>query len=141
MDDNKVDGYISVTDLAKELRVDSKAIRNRARDMDAMKVGRTYFLTKAQADGIRADPPLPRRRWTLIDENITQKMVDEGRYVARSLYPPRPCAVCGEQKSERHHKDVDPTNNTPENIVFLCDKHHKKAHSRLRKRGQLELDL
>lgn len=39
----------------------------------------------------------------------------------------RPCEVCGSEKSERHHKDFDTLNNSPENISFLCRAHHIQA--------------
>jgi hypothetical protein len=57
-----------------------------------------------------------------------------GRYQARRLYAiEKPCEVCGKGGSgrgviDRHHRDSDRSNNTPENIAFLCRKHHMAAH-------------
>lgn len=39
-----------------------------------------------------------------------------------------PCRVCGDTKSEAHHEDY----NYPLNVIWLCDKHHKEAHIKLR---------
>jgi hypothetical protein len=52
---------------------------------------------------------------------------------ARRLYPHcPPCVICGELNSERHHKDGNPRNNKPDNIVFLCRRHHMEADNRLK---------
>lgn len=34
----------------------------------------------------------------------------------------------GGHSVHRHHKDGNTLNNSPENIAFLCAKHHKEAH-------------
>lgn len=42
------------------------------------------------------------------------------------------CAIkdCNEHTyNEYHHIDGNRENNTPENLIYLCDKHHKMAHS------------
>lgn len=41
------------------------------------------------------------------------------------------CAVqhCGEHIVEVHHIDENRENNVPSNLIVLCDKHHKLAHS------------
>lgn len=44
----------------------------------------------------------------------------------------KPCEVCGSTKAERHHKDGNPYNNSSENIIFLCRKHHMEADGRLK---------
>ena len=54
-----------------------------------------------------------------------------GRRRAQSWFSSKPCAVCGSGKSERHHKDRNPLNNLPDNIEFLCRKHHMEADGRL----------
>lgn len=52
---------------------------------------------------------------------------------ARRWFPETlPCEVCG-KRGERHHKDSNPINNDPSNIVFLCRKHHMEADGRLEK--------
>lgn len=55
-----------------------------------------------------------------------------GRHRAQALYELRPCAVCGAEpvnkQVHRHHKDGNPLNNEPDNIAFLCVKHHAEAH-------------
>jgi hypothetical protein len=60
-----------------------------------------------------------------------------GRMRAERAFPPEPCAVCGAAYSKtganvgRHHADGDRLNNTRENIVFLCKRHHIAAHRAL----------
>lgn len=50
-----------------------------------------------------------------------------GRSRAETLYPPKPCEICG-GSAERHHIDENPLNNAPANIAFLCRRHHKHVH-------------
>ena len=51
------------------------------------------------------------------------------RHRAVTLYPDlQPCAVCGIAKTERHHVDANTRNNVPENILFLCRRHHRQLH-------------
>jgi len=38
------------------------------------------------------------------------------------------CERCGNPATERHHKDTDPGNNTPDNISFVCRKCHSVIH-------------
>ncbi len=40
------------------------------------------------------------------------------------------CIVCGSDKSEAHHPDY----NYPLSVVWLCDKHHKEEHVKLRRK-------
>jgi 5-methylcytosine-specific restriction endonuclease McrA len=66
----------------------------------------------------------------------TQSREDKhGREVARRLYPGQPCEVCGTPFKgrgpgvvDRHHRNSDRSDNSPENIAFLCRKHHNDAH-------------
>jgi hypothetical protein len=58
-----------------------------------------------------------------------------GRAIARRLYPGQPCEVCGAPFKgrgpgvvDRHHRNSDRSDNSPENIAFLCRKHHNDAH-------------
>lgn len=39
-----------------------------------------------------------------------------------------PCQVCGELKSEAHHKDY----NKPLEVVWLCRKHHRELHNNIK---------
>ena len=43
-----------------------------------------------------------------------------------------PCTMCGNLKSERHHKDGNPRNNNSENIQILCHYHHMEVDGRLK---------
>lgn len=46
----------------------------------------------------------------------------------RGLVIQRPCEVCGDQHSEAHHPDYS----RPAHVMWLCRKHHKAEHRRLR---------
>jgi len=60
-----------------------------------------------------------------------------GRLRAQRLYKKiGSCEHCGGKsgrKPERHHKDENTHNNTPENIAILCRACHAKEHVRLRR--------
>lgn len=59
-------------------------------------------------------------------DNITEQ---GGRLRARLWYEAKPCEVCGDSYLiHRHHIDRDTKNNEPDNIQFLCPKHHKEIH-------------
>ncbi|PIT43378.1 hypothetical protein [Snodgrassella alvi] len=36
----------------------------------------------------------------------------------------QPCLICGRKRAEAHHFDYG----LPENVIWLCDRHHKDAH-------------
>lgn len=40
------------------------------------------------------------------------------------LLKKQPCLICGNERSEAHHFDYG----LPENVIWLCDQHHKEAH-------------
>ncbi len=54
-----------------------------------------------------------------------------GRKRAWRNFSARPCQVCGNTRSERHHSDGNPLNNVPENVVFLCRAHHMEVDGRM----------
>ena len=57
-----------------------------------------------------------------------------GRTRALRAYPDIGCCVrCGSQRSERHHRDGNTANNSPENVVALCRKCHMSEDGRLDK--------
>lgn len=62
------------------------------------------------------------------DDNLT---INSGRTRALRKYPIKPCEICGSNKSERHHKNGDTKDNTPENIQFLCRRCHMVEDGRL----------
>ena len=64
-----------------------------------------------------------------------------GRERAERWFNLKPCEICGSNKSERHHKDNNPRNNNPENIMFVCRKHHQEIDGRLKnlKIGLIEI--
>lgn len=46
-----------------------------------------------------------------------------------------PCQICGkeynDERFELHHKNMDRTNNSDENLIWLCNSCHKKEHYKL----------
>ena len=50
----------------------------------------------------------------------------------RRWYKKMPCEVCGNERSEIHHKDENVYNNEKENIQFLCRKHHMEIDGRMK---------
>lgn len=58
--------------------------------------------------------------------------IKAGRKRALRMYPDiGPCTECGASKAERHHRDENTANNTPENIAFLCRRCHMESDGRL----------
>ena len=58
--------------------------------------------------------------------------VKGGRKRAERMYPDtKPCELCGSERSERHHRDANTANNSPENIAFLCRACHMREDGRL----------
>ena len=59
---------------------------------------------------------------------------EAGRYQAQNLFEAAICQGCGKEgpRLHRHHRDLNPTNNTPTNIMILCADCHAKEHIRLR---------
>lgn len=53
-----------------------------------------------------------------------------GRARAQKIFKPRPCEICGSKKTDRHHVDSNPMNNSISNISFLCRKHHIMVEKR-----------
>lgn len=61
-----------------------------------------------------------------------------GRTRALRLYPKiGPCTICGNKKSERHHRDGNTANNSAFNIVILCRRCHMAEDGRLQKLANL----
>ncbi len=56
-----------------------------------------------------------------------------GRSRAVRKFDKSPCERCGEliKRVDRHHKDGNTLNNTPENIEYLCRKCHMEEDGRL----------
>jgi hypothetical protein len=65
--------------------------------------------------------------------------IDGGRQRARRWYQDNRCSVCNKESAERHHIDGNTKNNSPENIIFLCRKHHQERDGRI-KNGRLFLN-
>jgi thymidylate synthase ThyX len=61
-------------------------------------------------------------------ENITN---NAGHWRGRKAIEKRSCSICdGQEKLEVHHKDGDPKNNDPSNLVVVCQKHHQMYHGK-----------
>lgn len=58
--------------------------------------------------------------------------VKGGRKRAERMYPgEHSCDGCGTTPAERHHRDGNTANNSPENISFLCRRCHMREDGRL----------
>lgn len=55
---------------------------------------------------------------------IDQTTRHYNRVRARIIHPARPCEECGDPKAQRHHLSGNTSDNSVENIRFLCLKHH-----------------
>src|SRR3990167_11012162 len=51
----------------------------------------------------------------------------EGRKRAERRFVAPACSSCGGAKAERHPRDLNPLNNSPDNIAILCRKCHMAA--------------
>ena len=54
-----------------------------------------------------------------------------GRQRAERWFELKPCEICGNTKSERHHKDGNAKNNDISNIMFICRKHQQEIDGRM----------
>ncbi len=92
--------------------------------------GRTQSTeTRSKIAARRLGRPLPERQaegHPLWKGDAVGKQ--SGRERATRWYPHQPCAVCGAEKTERHHIDGNTRHNTPDNVVFLCRPHHRQIH-------------
>ena len=62
--------------------------------------------------------------WAGRHKPIEQTTRHYGRGRARVIHPSQPCEVCGKEKTERHHRNGNATDNSVENIAFFCRYHH-----------------
>ena len=89
--------------------------------------------------------PGPKRGYKQTEEHIRKRKrfgiehhaykgddvgIKSARCRAERGYPNRPCELCGNTKAERHHKDDNTRNNSPENVQFLCRRCHMKVDGR-----------
>lgn len=52
-----------------------------------------------------------------------------GRKRAHRIYEATSCALCGStHRVQRHHRDMNPKNNTQENVMILCQTCHVREH-------------
>lgn len=56
---------------------------------------------------------------------------------ARRRYPLGDCVACGNEGVDRHHRDGNTGNNSPENIAILCRRCHMAIDGRLAKLGHV----
>jgi len=68
-------------------------------------------------------------------ENVAiSTVIWRARTEVRQSFQLKPCQLCGNPKSERHHRDGDIFNNTEQNIGFFCRRCHMIIDGRLEKR-------
>ena len=62
---------------------------------------------------------------------MTKRSRNAGHQEAQRLYVADKCVRCGSTKHvDRHHRDKDPTNNRPTNILILCRRCHLGEHKK-----------
>lgn len=62
-------------------------------------------------------------------DNLKWRESGHGR--CRKMYALGPCAICGKQAIDRHHKDGNTVNNAPENVQILCRRCHMTVDGRM----------
>jgi len=67
------------------------------------------------------------------EEILSAQDKNRGRQQAQRAFEATACASCGrtDGRLERHHRDDNPLNNAPENVVVLCTRCHMEADGRL----------
>jgi len=50
-------------------------------------------------------------------------------YLSKGYIEKKPCIICGDTKAHAHHPDY----NYPLDVIWLCPKHHKEEHNRIRR--------
>lgn len=79
-----------------------------------------------------------RTQWGTAENNPNWKgddaLPESGRVRAERRFKLGPCKICGGKAENRHHRDRNPLNNLPSNILILCDKCHCEIH--LKEQGQ-----
>lgn len=86
-------------------------------------------MRQARVDGRVKDIPRSLKRKSI------RKYFKENpeKYKAKILsqrIPKKPCEVCGDPDSQRHHDDYS----KPLEVRFLCTKHHAEHHVMMRER-------
>jgi hypothetical protein len=61
---------------------------------------------------------------------------EAGNKRAIRAFSAQPCSKCGSEPADRHHKDSNPLNNAPDNVVFLCRSCHMLEEGRSRRPGK-----
>jgi hypothetical protein len=65
----------------------------------------------------------------VVQASITSPVQSINHMRARRACPPGPCEVCGSsERSQVHHKDGNPQNNSTENLRRLCSACHMHLH-------------
>lgn len=77
--------------------------------------------------------PLPFSCCSAVETAVTQTDMNRGRQRAQAIYDAVACASCGrtDVRLERHHRDGNPLNNAPDNVIVLCTRCHMKEDGRL----------
>lgn len=92
-------------------RLKRKTINGRLEDLGVFK-RRKYCDQKCMGLGHRKETPTISALWKRANRFIKDK-----------------CDMCGTTENlDTHHKDLNPKNNEPENLMTLCDSCHTKWH-------------
>jgi len=76
----------------------------------------------------KTDKFVPQRKWRDGNPQAVWAQAALRAAVKRGLVVQTSCEVCGDPQSEAHHPDYD----RPALVSWLCRKHHREEHARLR---------
>lgn len=106
----------------------SKGKRNRAYKNTCAQCNKIYRTTAKAKEGRRCKSCANRGENNPVwkGDNILQR---SGNARAKAMFKDMgDCEMCHVQAEVRHHRDMETTNNTKENIQMLCHTCHNKIH-------------
>lgn len=95
--------------------------------MDESRKGKYGYCKKCHAEYMRKTRP---KHSQLPDEARLKANARSyaNEYFKRGILKQKPCEICGDEKSEKHHDDYT----KPLEVKWLCRKHHLEHHQNLK---------
>lgn len=99
-----------------------------------------FFRDSAKVDGMQVRckscrieinrKTLKTTAWRMKFEPIKYKARQKVRMaISRGKIKRLPCLVCGKAPAQAHHPDYE----KPLDVIFLCSRHHREEHERMKK--------